>query len=103
MQYDALQAEIETLTDRRGDLYRLRRSGHEEVSEEISHITAQLRTLRRDLKLCARIEGDIPRIREAVAASETQRSIDHEKTDKGRPGRGPKIGSNLFSRIRKEH
>ena len=92
MQYDALQAEIDALTDRRGDLYRLRRSGHEEVSEEIGHITAQLRALRRDLKLCARIEGDIPRIREAVAASETQRSIDHEKTDKGRPGRHPAPG-----------
>ena len=92
MQYDALQAEIDALTDRRGDLYRLRRSGHEEVSEEIGHITAQLRALRRDLKLCARIEGDIPRIREAVAASETQRSIDHEKTDKGRLGRHPAPG-----------
>ncbi|MGI5933920.1 MAG: relaxase/mobilization nuclease domain-containing protein [Lawsonibacter sp.] len=92
MQYDALQAEIDALTDRRGDLYRLRRSGHEEVSEEIGHITAQLRALRRDLKLCARIEGDIPRIREAVEASETQRSIDHEKTDKSRPGRHPAPG-----------
>ena len=57
---EELQAEIDALTDRRGDLYRLRRSGHEEVSEEIGHITAQLRALRRDLKLCARIEGDIP-------------------------------------------
>ena len=27
------------------------------MSEEIGHITAQLRALRRDLKLCARIEG----------------------------------------------
>ena len=89
MQYDALQAEIDALTERRGDLYRLRRSGQDEVSEEISRITAQLRELRRDLKLCARIEGDIPRIRETVAAAETQRRKKHEKADKGRPERDP--------------
>lgn len=89
MQYDALQAEIDALTERRGDLYRLRRSGQDEVSEEISRITAQLRALRRDLKLCACIEGDIPWIRETVAAAETQRSKKHEKADKGRPERDP--------------
>lgn len=89
MQYDALQAEIDALTERRGDLYRLRRSGQDEISEEISRITAQLRALRRDLKLCVRIEGDIPRIRETVAAAETQRRKKHEKADKGRPERDP--------------
>ena len=89
MQYDALQAEIDALTERRGDLYRRRRSGQDEVSEEISRITAQLRALRRDLKLCARIEGDIPRVRETVAAAETQRRKKHEKADKGRPERDP--------------
>lgn len=92
MQYDALQAEIDALTDRRRDLYRLRRSGHKEVSEEINHITSQLRALRRDLKLCARIEGDIPRVRAAVAATETQRSIDREKTDKNRFDRNSPSG-----------
>ena len=101
MQYDALQAEIDSLTDRRGDLYRMRRSGHEEVSEEIGHITAQLRALRRDLKLCARIEGDIPRFREAVAMPEMQRSIDHEKTDKSRLGRDHKSGAALLPHTRK--
>lgn len=92
MQYDALQAEIDALTDRRGELYRLRRAGQEEASEEITQITTQLRALRRELKLCARIEGDIPRIKEAVAASETQRSKDYEKTDKNRSGRNSPAG-----------
>ena len=92
MQYDALQAEIDALTDRRGDLYRLRQSGQDEVSEEISRITAQLRTLRRDLKLCARIEGDIPQIRETAAAAEPQRRKKYEKADKDRPERDPAPG-----------
>ena len=92
MQHDALQAEIDALTDRRGDLYRLRRAGRDEVSEEICRITTQLRALRRDLKLCVRIEGDIPRIREAIAISEIQRSKEHEKADKGRPERNPAAG-----------
>ena len=97
MQYDALQAEIDALTDRRGTLYRLRRSGQEEVSEEIGRITTQLRALRRDLKLCARIEGDIPRIREAVAAIETQRSKVYEKTDKSRFDRNSPPGRRIPS------
>ena len=92
MQYDALQSEIDALTDRRGELYRLRRSGQEEVSEEIIHITTQLRALRRDLKLCTRIEGDIPHVREAVTAIETQRSKVHEKTDKSRFDRNSPSG-----------
>ena len=58
MQQEALQAEIDALTDRRADLYRLRRKAPDDTacSEEIGTITARLRVLRRELKLCARIE-----------------------------------------------
>lgn len=63
MQYDAIQAEIDALTERRGQLYRQKRRGDGggEIQTEIEQITTHLRALRRDLKLCARIEGDIPK------------------------------------------
>ena len=88
-QYDALQAEIDALTDRRRDLYNIRRSGHggEAITEEIQKITARLRTLRRDLKLCVRIEDDIPKVTELVRTGGQTRSKTHEKTDQGRPAR----------------
>lgn len=97
MQYDALQAEIDALTDRRRDLYNARRAGHggEAVTGEITQITTRLRALRRGLKLCARIEGDIPKMQAAVQASKTQRSNDYEKADKGGPGRNPPPGGRV--------
>lgn len=95
MQYDALQAEIDALTDQRRALYQLRRQGCQEVSEEIDRITARLKPLRRDLKLCARIEGDISKMREAVCTTKRQRSDDHEKTDKVRFDRDPPPGERV--------
>ena len=85
MQMDALQAEIDNLTDRRADLYRLHRRLPEDAacSEEIGTITARLRMLRRELKLCARIEGDIPAVQAQIKIQE-ERSC-HEKADKSRP------------------
>ena len=85
MQQEALQAEIDALTDRRADLYRLRRKASDDTacSEESGTITARLRVLRRELKLCARIENDIPTVRAQMEISK-ERS-DHEKADKSRP------------------
>ena len=105
MQYDALQAEIDALTDRRAGLYRLRRDGEDDgaVSDEINSITTHLRALRRDLKLCARIEGDIPRIEEAVRSSDPQRRPAYEKTDKGRPGRDSAAGAGVPGGDAREH
>lgn len=65
MQYDALQAEIDALTEQRSDLYRRKRRG-EDTEEQITAITQALRPLRRELRLCVQIEGDIPHIRQAV-------------------------------------
>jgi hypothetical protein len=81
MQYDALQAEIDALTDQRRELYGLRRKGDggEAVSEEITRITARLRALRRDLKLCASIEADIPKMEEVVQKSEPKKNDEQEK------------------------
>ena len=67
MQYDALQAQIDALTDQRRELYKIRRAGHggDAVTDEITGLTARVRELRRELKLCARIERDIPTVKEA--------------------------------------
>lgn len=65
MQYDAVQAEIDALTGQRDDLYRRKRRG-EDTEAEITAITQALRPLRRELRLCAQIEDDIPHIQEAV-------------------------------------
>ncbi len=108
MQYDALQAEIDALTDRRRDFYRARRrgGGGETVDREIANITTCLRALRRELKLCVRIEGDIPKIRteiETVRPAGGDRSKPHEKTDKSRPDRHFEAGAGVPAGDRKEH
>lgn len=74
MQYDAIQAGIDALTDRRRDLYKLRRAGDDTMTAEIEAITQQLRPLRRELKLCVQIEKDSSRMKEAVREAEEQRS-----------------------------
>ncbi|RAZ94828.1 hypothetical protein DK853_33160, partial [Klebsiella oxytoca] len=62
---DALQARIDALTDSRKELYGQRREGLD-VEAEIAAVNGELRQLRRELKICGRIEGDIPRIRQQV-------------------------------------
>lgn len=79
MQYDALQAEIDALTKGRAGLYRKKRHG-EEVEDEIAAITQVLRPLRRELRLCAQIEGDIPHIQQAIDWAE--RAAPREKPSK---------------------
>ncbi len=87
MQYDALQARIDALTGQRRELYQIRRAGHggTAISDEIASLTDNLRELRRELRLCARIEGDIYRVESAV--HDEQRSVIHVKADKSRPDR----------------
>lgn len=98
MQHDALQAEIDALTDHRADLYRLHRRVPEDTAcaEEISQITARLRVLRRELKLCVRIEGDIPTVQAQIKLQEERRH--HEKADKSRPE--PRAGTDRGSPTR---
>lgn len=92
MQYDAIQAEIDALTGQRRELYPLRRAGTEGAEAEIDAINDRLRALRRELKLCARIENDAPTVRANVGAD---RSETHEKTDKSRPDRHPPSGGRV--------
>lgn len=102
MQYDAIQAEIDALTERRGELYRQRRrgEGNEKVQAEIGQITAHLRTLRRERKLCVRIEGDIQTVRAAVdkPSPDQERGDFCEKADSGRPERHPVPAPGLSAR-----
>ena len=87
MQYDALQAEIDALTEQRRGLYQVRRSGlgGDTVSEEITNLTNRLRGLRRELKLCVRIEDDLSKVEAAVHAEQTNdKSVSHEKADRNK-------------------
>ena len=59
---DALQAEIDTLTGQRKELYKQSRQG-EEVSGQIDAINIKLRQLRQRIRLCDHIAEDAPRIK----------------------------------------
>ena len=107
MQYDAIQAEMDALTERRGQLYRQKRRGDGggEIQAEIEQITTHLRALRRDLKLCARIEGDIPKVRAAVEAQRPDhaRRRPYEKTAPRGPERHSGIDTALSAHRGREH
>ena len=60
---DALQAEIDALTEQRKDLYRRKRRG-QNVDGEIQAINETLRPLRQRLRTCGQIEQAIPHIQE---------------------------------------
>ncbi len=62
---EAIQAQIDKLTDQRRGLYQDRRAGRV-VSGAIEQINQELRQLRRKLKTCNQIESDIPHVREQV-------------------------------------
>lgn len=65
-----LQAEKDEFTLRRQQLYKIRRTKNcdECVGTEVGQITARLRELRREIKLCEQIQEDIPKIRAKTAA-----------------------------------
>lgn len=109
MQYDALQAEIDALADRRKELYHQRRAGDESDSTaaEITELTSGLRALRRELKLCVRIEGDIPTVRAGLEGQRPTKSNDrsktHEKTDESRTDRHLEAGAALSPSAGRAH
>lgn len=65
-----LQAEKDEFTLRRQQLYKIRRTKNcdECVGTEVGQITARLRELRREIKLCEQIQEDISKIRAKTAA-----------------------------------
>lgn len=85
MLYDALQAEIDALTEQRAELYRQKRKGGD-VEQDITAITQALRPLRRELRLCVQIEESIPKMKQTLQTAETEK----QNLKRGEPKRGYK-------------
>ena len=67
---DALSNEMQIIIDQRKELYQLRREQpSEQLDTEIDRLTAQLRPLRRELRLCGRIAEYAPRMLKQVQES----------------------------------
>lgn len=67
---DALSNEMQIIIDQRKELYQLRRKQpSEQLDAEIDCLTAQLRPLRRELRLCGRIVEYAPRMLKQVQES----------------------------------
>lgn len=80
MLHDALQAQIDALTERRKGLYEWKRRGMV-VTRELSAVNERLRQARRSLNLCRSIEADIPRLQTQTQQYREQRA---EKTPEKR-------------------
>ena len=65
---EAVQSEIDVLTDKRKTLYAARRRNPEdnELSADLLSINQSIKTLRHELKVCERIEASIPAIRQKL-------------------------------------
>lgn len=84
---DALSNEMQILVDRRKELYALRREQpSEQLDADIDALTAQLRPLRRELRLCGKIAEYSPRMLRQVQESNTPPTKNHAP-DKARERR----------------
>ena len=92
---DALQAQIDGLTEQRKDRYQEKREGRE-VTAEIQSINQELRRVRSKLKLCEQIKADMSHIQTQMEEYQTNirreqeerhQRKSHAATDKGRPDR----------------
>ena len=73
MLHDALQAQIDALTERRKGLYEWKRRGMD-VTRELSAVNERLRQARRSLNLCRSIEADVPRLQTQTQQYREQRT-----------------------------
>lgn len=84
---DALSNEMQILADQRKELYALRREQpSEQLDADIDSLTAQLRPLRRELRLCGKITEYAPRMLKQVQASNAPLTENHAP-DKARERR----------------
>ena len=84
---DALSNEMQILVDRRKELYALRREQPSEpLNADIDALTAQLRPLRRELRLCGKIAEYAPRMLRQVQESNSP-STENHAPDKARERR----------------
>jgi len=82
-----LEQKISQLTDSRNELYKERRKATDEETQgrcgaEINRQTASLRKLRRELKLCRRIQSDIPQITQQVRQTQEENQKAQRKEEK---------------------
>lgn len=63
---EAIQADLDALTEQRAELHRQKKKDpdNETLSSEIESINLSIRSRRRELRICARIEADILRIQQ---------------------------------------
>lgn len=84
---DALTNEMQIIVDRRKELYALRREQpSEQLDADIDALTAQLRPLRRELRLCGKIAEYSPRMLRQVQESNSP-STENHAPDKARERR----------------
>ena len=84
---DALSNEMQILVDQRKELYALRREQpSEQLDADIDSLTAQLRPLRRELRLCGKIAEYAPRMLKQVQESNLPPTENHAP-DKARERR----------------
>ena len=84
---DALSNEMQIIADWRKELYALRRDQpSEQLDEDIDSLTAQLRPLRRELRLCGKIAEYAPRMLQQVQESNLPPTENHAP-DKARERR----------------
>lgn len=84
---DALSNKMQILVDRRKELYALRREQpSEQLNADIDALTAQLRPLRRELRLCGKIAEYAPRMLRQVQESNLP-STENHAPDKARERR----------------
>ena len=84
---DALSNEMQILVDQRKELYALRREQpSEQLDAAIDSLTAQLRPLRRELRLCGKIAEYAPRMLRQVRESNSP-STENRAPDKARERR----------------
>ena len=75
---DALSNEMQIIVDRRKELYALRREQPSEpLNADIDALTAQLRPLRRELRLCGKIAEYAPRMLRQVQESTSPSTENH--------------------------
>ena len=75
---DALSNEMQIIVDRRKELYALRREQpSEQLDADIDALTAQLRPLRRELRLCGKIAEYAPRMLRQVQESTSPSTENH--------------------------
>ena len=75
---DALSNEMQIIIDRRKELYALRREQpSEQIDADIDALTAQLRPLRREIRLCGKIAEYAPRMLRQVQESNSPPTENH--------------------------